>query len=939
MPTDACPNPDADLDAAFAQLRTSAAGLSTFEAQRRLTAQPARLPRRAGVRLAKHAFIQCADPAHLLLLVCALAATLMGSAPVAVAVVVLTAARVLLLAAIQTLGQLTHEALTQARACNARVRRDGRTHTLPAAQLVAGDVVELTAGAQVPADVRLFEAEGLVIDETAVDADVRRSCTMAWSHRWVTRGRGLGLVVAAGEQAAGDAAERIALTAAQDEGSTTPPQPLLRFTMSNALVLLCALSVFLGWWWHGGALMHGALAALVLLALAWSAHERLALPLQALARTHGLRRMMALGVFVRDESQLLRLADVPAHTDAPMNPVAQPVRTISTAGTDDTDHARLAADVVFNVASAAIAPLALRAAQLARSAEASAVRVASFGAASLLALLAVTVLQAFIASTAWPASVPLALHAVVLALMATLALLPVRGAAARGRSALTDPRLRRNLWVIHCVWAATLTVAALLALRGAPRFEAHPSSAVLLCFVLASVALAWLAALIGGGAGWRPRRVVAARAADALRLAPVSAAIVALLVAALHHAGLQSALGLVALPPKAWQAAAALSLVLVGGVLGAALLLEPTRAGPRAVALSWIALIALASLVPPGHATTTRPALSVTVTTAQKLQWPKVLAANGNIAAWQEVVIGAEISNYRLLEVRAQVGDTVRKGQVLAQIQSDTLAAELAQSEALRAEAQAQLAEAKANADRARSLQPTGALSAQQINQLLTAEQTAAARLHSAQAKVRVDALRLAQTRVLAPDDGLISARSATVGSLTQPGQELFRLIRGGRLEWRAEVTAVELARIQPGQLAWVVAPDGARVQGRVRIVAPTVDAQSRTGLVYVDLTDTQRPPATASGVRAGMFVRGEFELGESSALTLPQSAVLLREGFSFVFVVEADDRVTQKKVSVGRRRGERIEITAGLEPNARVVASGAGFLADGDRVRVVSAP
>ncbi len=330
-----------------------------------------------------------------------------------------------------------------------------------------------------------------------------------------------------------------------------------------------------------------------------------------------------------------------------------------------------------------------------------------------------------------------------------------------------------------------------------------------------------------------------------------------------------------------------------------------------------------------------KPALSVAVTAPQSADWPRVLAANGSVAAWQEAVIGPEIASFRLTEVLVNVGDVVKKGQLLARISDDTVAAELAQARASAAEAQAMLAEAKANADRARRLQATGAMSGQQINQLLTAEQTAIARLNAAKARIEADELRLAHTRVLAPDDGIISARTATVGSLAQPGQELFRLIRGGRLEWRAEVTAAELARIAPGTPAALITPNGERVQGRVRMVAPTVDPQTRNGIVYVDLATS----AAGSAVRAGMFARGEFELGRASALTLPQSAVLLREGFAYVFRVGPDNRVAQTKVTVGRRAGERIEILDGLGADARVVASGVGFLADGDTVRVVDAP
>ena len=201
----------------------------------------------------------------------------------------------------------------------------------------------------------------------------------------------------------------------------------------------------------------------------------------------------------------------------------------------------------------------------------------------------------------------------------------------------------------------------------------------------------------------------------------------------------------------------------------------------------------------------------------------------------------------------------------------------------------------------------------------------------AARARVQSTELRLSQTRVIAPDYGVISARTATVGSLAQPGQELFRLIRQNRLEWRAEVTATELPRIRPGQTVKVELAEGVTTQGRVRIGAPTVDPQTRIGLVYVDL-----PPD--SGARAGTFARGVFELGEAPALILPQSAVLLRDGFSYVFKIEGADQVAQTKVSVGRRVDDQVEITSGLSPNMRVVATGAGFLTDGDTVRVVEA-
>lgn len=327
--------------------------------------------------------------------------------------------------------------------------------------------------------------------------------------------------------------------------------------------------------------------------------------------------------------------------------------------------------------------------------------------------------------------------------------------------------------------------------------------------------------------------------------------------------------------------------------------------------------------------TAAKPALTVSLTAPQMADWPKVLPANGNVVAWQEAVIGAEISNYRITEVRAQVGDKVKKGQVLARIASDTVASELAEAQAAVAESQASASEARDNAARARELREKGFYSSQLNTQYQTVQHTAAARLAAAKAREQAAAVKMSKTNVLAPDDGIISARSATVGSLTQPGEELFRLIRGGRLEWRAEVPSSDLASVKPGQVATLTGPGGESVKGTVRAVAPSVDPQTRNGLIYVDL------PAS-SPIRAGMFARGEFQLAQSPALTLPQTAVVLREGFAYAFRLEGSDRVAQTKLQLGRRQGERIEVVSGLTAAARVVENGAGFLADGDVVKVV---
>lgn len=376
-------------------------------------------------------------------------------------------------------------------------------------------------------------------------------------------------------------------------------------------------------------------------------------------------------------------------------------------------------------------------------------------------------------------------------------------------------------------------------------------------------------------------------------------------------------------PPALWRRAPVLAGVAASVlIVGLAVLVTGRASGQSGEAAKALA-----------PALAARPALTVTLAQAMLIDWPVTLAANGNVAAWQEAVIGAEVQGLRIAEVRANVGDRVRKGQVLATFAPETIEVERAQSAAAIAEAEAQLAQAEADAARARTLADSGALSAQQINQLLTAEKTARARLAAARAQAQAAELRLAQTRLSAPDDGVIVARAATVGAVVSPGVELFRLIRQGRLEWRAEVTAAELARIAPGQRVRVSLPggtEGTEVAGKVRMLAPTVDSQTRNALVYVDLE-------RAANARAGLFARGAFELGRSSAVTVPQSALVLRDGFSSVFRADPAGRVAQVKVETGRRVGDRVEIVSGVKAGESVVATGAAFLADGDTVRIAT--
>ena len=334
-----------------------------------------------------------------------------------------------------------------------------------------------------------------------------------------------------------------------------------------------------------------------------------------------------------------------------------------------------------------------------------------------------------------------------------------------------------------------------------------------------------------------------------------------------------------------------------------------------------------------------QPALTVSTVLPLRLDLPSRISANGSVAAWQEASIGSEANGLRLAAVLVNVGDVVQRGQVLARFAPETVQADLAQLNAALAESDANAADAAANADRARTLAASGALSEQQINQYLTAEQTAKARVQAQRAAVHAQALRLSQTQVVAPDDGVISARLATQGAVVPAGQELFRLIRGARLEWRAEVTPEEAVRLQPGMTVQVRGADGSSAAGKVRMVAPTVDTRTRSALVYVDLP-------RSSAFKAGMFASGEFEFGKTQALTVAEQSLVMRDGFAYVFRVcaqgqagsEGPSHVEQIKVRTGRRYGNRIEVLDGISADTVLVASGAGFLNDGDVVKVTPA-
>lgn len=349
------------------------------------------------------------------------------------------------------------------------------------------------------------------------------------------------------------------------------------------------------------------------------------------------------------------------------------------------------------------------------------------------------------------------------------------------------------------------------------------------------------------------------------------------------------------------------------------------------------ALVATAWLFGPAVAQDERaaaPALTVTAAKVEHEMWPEEVRAAGAIEAWQEAVVSAQVSGQRIVEILAEVGDRVRAGQVLARFDAATLRAEEAELVASVQQAEAALREAEANRERALSLKERNLLSEQDVTRQVTQADVSRAQLAAAEARLATKRVQLSYTEVKAPDAGVVTLRSATLGAVPQPGQELFRLIRQGRLEWRGELTAQQLARVKTGDAVQLMLPTGEQITARVRQVAPSLRNETRLALVYADL-----PADTAA--RAGMYAEGTVLLAETAALVVPAASVVIRDGRNFVFVLAGDDgraTATAKQVQVGRRSGGGVEIRSGLAHGERIVEQGAGFLNDGDLVRVVAA-
>lgn len=351
-----------------------------------------------------------------------------------------------------------------------------------------------------------------------------------------------------------------------------------------------------------------------------------------------------------------------------------------------------------------------------------------------------------------------------------------------------------------------------------------------------------------------------------------------------------------------------------------------------------VALAAVAALKAYGRATpepatqTPAPAATLTVSVEKVVAQTVTssVSATGTVAAWQEATIGAEESGLRLTEVLMAEGDHVKAGDVVARLDDSLLKAQLAEQKAAVAQAQATLDSALSADARADRLLASNAVSAETAEDKATAVKTGKASVDQAEAAAQRLQAQLDRTTIRAPFDGIVSSKPAVAGSIVQAGTELMKIVRDGRLEVGVLVPEKDLAAISAGQPANIVDASGRAFSGNISSIAETVNSTTRLATVYVTVGE-------GSGLKPGMFARVTIETASSRQLTIAETALVWHDGKPAVFVVDDQGKVGAHPVATGTRQNGRVAIENGLSESDRVVVAGAGFLNDGNLVRVAA--
>jgi HlyD family secretion protein len=323
---------------------------------------------------------------------------------------------------------------------------------------------------------------------------------------------------------------------------------------------------------------------------------------------------------------------------------------------------------------------------------------------------------------------------------------------------------------------------------------------------------------------------------------------------------------------------------------------------------------------------------SVTVTEAGVSALPTTVDIIGTIGARFDTPIGVDGDGGRVSAVLVEAGDHVKRGQVLARIDTSVLEPQVANLQASLELARAESELAAAEYHRAQAVGAAGALSAEETEKRRSTSVTAAAKVKVASAQLAEAQAKLARAQVRAPGDGTLLTRTVEVGQTVAPGATLFRLAEGNEVELRGEVAEQDLPLLKVGQDVNVRLTGTSKVYpGRVRLLGAVIDPQTRLGMARVSLTPDPN-------LRPGAFARAEVTVSNAQRIVLPQTAVLTDDKGSYVLVVDAQDKVERRAVKVSGMVADGVTIAAGVGEKDRVVATAGAFLQVGETVRPVAA-
>ena len=313
---------------------------------------------------------------------------------------------------------------------------------------------------------------------------------------------------------------------------------------------------------------------------------------------------------------------------------------------------------------------------------------------------------------------------------------------------------------------------------------------------------------------------------------------------------------------------------------------------------------------------------------------PQLLALPGSIAAYYDASVRAQIAGYVKSWTR-DIGAVVRKGDVLAEVETPELDERIAQAREEVSRAQAGLSLAKVTADRWAALRASSAVSKQSSDEKASDEKVKLADVGAANANLDRLKAQKAFAQIVAPFDGVVTARNVDIGSFVSPersAEPLFKVADIHAARIYVNVPQIYSARIEKGMKARFTTPQW---PGRV-FEAPVVTTSSAIGAGTGSLLVEMDLPNPDGALLPGSYADVHFELPvDPTQLRIPASALSIGEHGTRVAIVDADDRVLFKQVTIATDFGSEVAISSGLSAQDRIINNPAGALMDGDQVRV----